>query len=83
MRDVEKASFAAIGKELRITPAKAKCTYESHYHKKVLVLIKVLQEQVESEEEKKAIWRYYFEKYQSPKKRYDILTQEQAAGDCP
>ena len=82
MRDVEKASFAAIGKELRITPAKAKRTYESHYHKKVLVLINALQEQAESEEEKKAIWRYYFEKYQSPKKRYDILTQGQAAGDC-
>ena len=76
MRDVEKASFITIGKKLRITPAKAKCTYKRFYHEKALALINALQEQAESEEEKKAIWRYYFEKYQSPKKRYDILTQE-------
>lgn len=40
LRDVEKASFVTIAKELRITQAKAKHTYELFYHKQVLALIK-------------------------------------------
>lgn len=77
MREVEKASFIAIGKELRITQAKAKCTYEIFYHEQVLELVKALQDKVESDKEKRAIWEYCFRGYRSAKKRYDMLTKEQ------
>ena len=75
LRDVEKASFVTIAKELRMTQAKAKRTYEMFYHKQVLVLIKALQEKAESKEEKETIWNYYFRRYHSSKKRYDMLTK--------
>ena len=74
MRDVEKASFVTIARELRITQAKAKHTYEMFYHKQVLALIEALQEKAESQEEKAAIWNYYFRRYHSSKKRFDMLT---------
>lgn len=73
MRDVEKASFVAIAKELRMTQAKARHTYEGFYHKQVLELIRALQEKSESNEEKMAIWNYYFRGNNSSKKRYDML----------
>lgn len=73
LRDVEKASFVTIAKEMRMTQAKAKHTYEMHYHKQVLALIHALQEKADSEEEKAAIWNYYFRRYHSSKKRYDML----------
>ncbi len=75
LRDVEKASFVTIAKELRMTQAKAKRTYEMFYHKQVLALIHALQEKAESKEEKAAIWDYYFRRYHSSKKRYDMLTK--------
>lgn len=74
LRDVEKASFVRIAKELRMTPLKARRTYELFYHKQVLALVKALQEKAESQEEKTAIWNYYFRRYRSSKKRYDMLT---------
>lgn len=73
MREAEKASFIAIGKELHMTQAKARHTYERFYHKQVLELIEALQEKAESYEEKRAIWDYYFRGYKTPKKRYDEL----------
>ena len=73
MREAQKASFVTIAKELRITQAKAKRTYETFYHKQVLELIKDLQERTESREEKQAIWDYYFRGNRSSKKRYDML----------
>lgn len=76
MREVEKASFVAIGKELRMTQAKARHTYEMFYHKQVLELIKALEEKAESREEKSAIWEYYFRGNKTAKKRYDMLTKE-------
>ena len=76
MREAEKASFIIIAKELRMTQSKAKHTYEWFYHKQVLKLIKALQEKAESNEEKSAIWNYYFKGYKSSKKRYDMLTKE-------
>ena len=76
MREVEKASFVTIAKELRMTQAKARHTYEMFYHKQVIALIKALQEKAESKEEKAAIWNYYFGRYHSSKKRYDMLTKE-------
>lgn len=75
MREVEKMSFVKIAKELCITQAKAKRTYEMFYHKQVLEFISALQEKVESREEKMAISHYYFRGYKSSKKRYDMLTK--------
>ena len=75
MREVEKASFVAIAKELRMTQAKARCTYEWFYHKQVLELIKALQDKAGSREEKNAIWEYYFKENKTAKKRYDMLTK--------
>ena len=75
LRDVGKASFVTIAKELRMTQAKAKHTYEMFYHKQVLALINVLQEKTESIEEKAAIWDYYFRRCYSSKKCYDMLTK--------
>lgn len=76
MRDAEKASFVTIAKELRITQAKAKHTYESFYHKQVFALIKGLEAKAKNEEEKEAIWNYYFKRNYSYKKLYDMLTKE-------
>ena len=76
LRDEKKASFAAIAKELRLTQAKARHIYGMFYHEKVLALINELQEKPENEEEKEAIWDYYFKICYSSKKRYDMLTQK-------
>lgn len=76
MREVEKTSFVTIAKELRMTQAKARHTYEWFYHEQVLEHVKVLQEKSKSLEEKNAIWDYYFRGYKSSKKRYDMLTKE-------
>lgn len=76
MRETEKASFITIGKELHITPAKAKRTYEMFYHTQVLKLVKALQDKAENVEEKQAIWEHYFRGYHSAKKRYDMLTKK-------
>ena len=76
LRDKEKASFAAIAKELHLTQAKARHTYEMFYHKKVLALINELQKKAKNEKEKEAIWDYYFKICYSSKKRYDMLTQK-------
>lgn len=75
MREVEKASYIAIAKELRMTPAKAKHTYEWFYHKQVLAFIEVLQKEANSYDEKMAIWEHYFKEYKTSKKRYDALTK--------
>lgn len=75
MREAEKASFVTIAKELRMTQAKARHTYEMFYHKQVIALIHVLQEKEEDREKKAAIWDYYFGRYHSSKKRYDVLTK--------
>ncbi len=76
IREVEKASFVAIAKELRMTQAKAKHTYEMFYHKQVLELIKALEEKAESRKEKNAIWEYCFRGNKTAKKRYDMLTKQ-------
>lgn len=81
MRESEKASFVAIAKELDMTQAKAKHTYDSFYHKKVLALIKELQAKARSSEEKRAIWDDCFKGSKSPKGRYDILIEKQAISD--
>ena len=75
MREEDKASFAAIGKALRMTPAKARHTYEWFYHDKVLALLKGMQEETADPGEKKAILNWYFDTYRTSKKRYDALTK--------
>ena len=76
MRDAYGASFVTIAKQLRMTQAKAKHTYNMFYHGQVLELIKALQGKAESDEEKEAIWDYYFKEYNTAKKRYDALTKD-------
>lgn len=76
LREVKKASFVTIAKELRMTQAKAKRTYEMFYHKQVLERINTLQEKAESKEEKMAIWDYYFGGNKTAKKRYDMLPKK-------
>lgn len=73
MKDKENASFSEIAKELNISPKKAKCTYESYYHRKTLELLKSLDATTKSEKEKKDIWEYCFNNNYSAKKRYDRL----------
>ena len=76
MREREKATFRAIARELRITPEKARHTYEMFYHKEVFRLIGVLQAGTDSPAEKQAIWEGCLNNNQSPKKRYDWLIQK-------
>lgn len=76
MREIQRASFVTIARELRITQMKAKDIYDSFYHKQVLELVKTLQDKAESEEEKDALWNRYIRSNKSAKKRYDMLTKE-------
>ena len=76
MREVEKASFVTIAKELRMTRAKAKRTYEMFYHKQALAIIEALQKKATSNKEKTAIFDYWFGHYKSSKEMYDALTKE-------
>lgn len=80
LREVEKASFITIAKELRMTRAKARHTYDMFYHEKVLALFHDLLEKAESREEKETI-RNYFRGNYSAKKRYEMLTQGEGTAD--
>lgn len=73
MHEAEKASFKAIGKELKMTQAKARYTYDWFYHEQVLELVRALQEKTESTKQKNDIWQYCFRGNKTPKKRYDEL----------
>lgn len=73
MREDEKASYLTIGKELHMTQAKARHTYDGFYHEQVLELIKTLQEKAKCSEEKEDIWKYYFGCFKTSKKRYEAL----------
>lgn len=77
MRENERASFVSIAKELHITRAKAKRTYEMFYHEQVLNFIEALEDNANSYEEKAAIWNYWFKGYKSSKKCYDRLIEAQ------
>lgn len=76
MREVQKAPFALIAKELRITQAKAKHTYDWFYHERVVELVKALQDTVKTFEEKAAIWDRYFKGNITDKKCYDMLIKD-------
>ena len=77
MREEEKASFRAIGREFHITPEKARLTYEMVYHHKVLEYVEGLQQQAKSWEERMEIWRRYLGGSMSAKRRYERLLAEQ------
>ena len=74
MREVERKSFIAIAKELRITRAKAIQLYDWFYHERIMAIIQLLQEKAETQEEKHAIRSCYFHSSLSAKKYYDLLT---------
>lgn len=76
MREAEKAAFTAIGKELDITPEKAKGIYNRFYSQKVLNYVEALQKEAKSQEERWAVWNRYFGNSLSPKKRYEKILAE-------
>lgn len=76
MREAEKASFTKIAKELRMTPAKARHTYDWYYHEQVVELLEALQEKAASKKEMADLWDRYFKNNYSPKRRYDMLTKK-------
>ena len=73
MREMDRASFSEIAQKLHMTPAKAKHTYDWFYHKQVLAIFQETSKKLETQEEKTALWEYCFEKYNTPKKRYEAL----------
>ena len=74
MKEKERKTFIEIGKELQLTREKTRALYESFYHKKNMVLIKILQDKVKTKKEKNDIWDFYFKNNWSSKKIYDMLT---------
>lgn len=76
MREIEKATFLAIARELHITPEKAKHTYDAFYHRQVLAYVETLEKQAVSQDEKRAIWRRYWGGNKSAKKRYEMILEE-------
>lgn len=76
MREIEKATYAVIGKEMRITPEKAKHTYDYFYHQKVLKYVNTLLKKAKSQDEQWAIRRRYWGKYRSAKKTYEMILDE-------
>ena len=78
LRETEKMSYRDIAKRLRITPEKAKYAYGNFYHKQAQALLDDLIEKAGKQNEKSAIWEYYYQKYKNPKKRYDAIAQKQS-----
>lgn len=76
MREIEKATFISIAKELRIAPAKAKHTYEMFHHRQVLEFVDSLLKEAKSYEEKADIWNRYFGKHRSAKKSYEFMISD-------
>ena len=73
MKETGRASFPEIAQKLHMTPAKAKHTYDWFYHKQVLAIFQEASKKLETREEKTALWEYCFERYNTPKKRYEAL----------
>lgn len=73
LREVEKKTYMAIGKELLLTEAKAKREYEMYYHKKVMALEDKIKDKIK-DQTGKGFWDY-FDTLQSSKKQYEMLIQ--------
>ena len=76
MREQEKKTFGAIGKELKLTAEKAERVYQMFYHQKLMALIDALERMVHSPQEKASLSACYVRGYKSAKKRYELLIQE-------
>ena len=73
MREVESASFAQIARELDITRAKARHTYDWYYRQRVTELVQPLMDQARTQEERWEIWNRYLRNNASPKWQYEML----------
>lgn len=73
MHEVENATFVDIGKELHITPEKAKHSYGKYYSAKTIDVIAEMESRAKSNEEKMNILRIYSGKHNSPKKLYEMM----------
>ncbi len=71
MREVEKKTYAEIGKQLRMTRQCAEHLYQSFYHKKVLAIL----EHIEKETGEK-VWDLYFRSSHQAKKRYEMIRRD-------
>ena len=76
LRETEKLPYREIAERLKITPGKAKYTYDWYYHEQELALLDGLAEQAGSQKEKSAILEYYYQTYRTPKKRYEALAKK-------
>lgn len=76
LREEKHASYKAIAKELRMTPEKARYTYEVFYHEKALKILKGLEAKAKSETERREIRKRYLYQYRSAKKAYEALLQD-------
>ncbi len=76
MRDNENTSFIKIGKELSITPEKARYTYKMYYDSKTIHILEYIQANIKGFDEKTNMWNFYFGKNISPKKRFESLLED-------
>ncbi len=60
MREREKMTYAGIGGKLRMTPEKARDTYEPFYHEKVMKLAGKMEKDAKGFHERLAIWNMVF-----------------------
>ena len=76
MREKENETFDDIAKKMHITRTKAKYTYDSYYHARVLCLARQLADKTDDSKKKAAIFDYCFKNNFSPKKRYEMLIKK-------
>lgn len=73
MRETERATFAAIGRELDLTQEKVRHTYNMFYTQKVWAYINARQQEARSADERQAIWYRYFGTRLSPQRLYEMI----------
>ena len=73
MRETEKATFAAIGRQISLTQEKVRHTYNMFYTQQILEYITARQREAKNTDERMAIWRRYFDTHLSPKKLYEMI----------
>jgi len=71
MREVEKKTYPAIGKDLLLTEARAKREYELYYHRKVMAMFDVVKEKTGED-----VSHYYLDLRYGAKKRYDTILRD-------
>ncbi len=78
MHESGRLTFGQIGQKMGITSAKTRHAYKWHYHHKAMEVLSRMQEKLESEAEKEALWNRYFGTNMSSKRRYELLSQRLA-----